>query len=88
MSNTYNDILLEKAHDRVEFAQTALESEWLDTTPGKVLDVKIAQVIKHIETGNLEDLANVSLPALESYLAELSQAHFHLNNILEAEDTY
>lgn len=87
MSNEANTILMERAAELIDQGQEAME-EWTSTTPGKVLDVKIAQVIKHLDDQNYDDLFNVSMPSLENYLNELSRAHFENNNILSDRDEY
>ena len=87
MSNENNTILMERAAELIDLGQEAME-EWTSTTPGKVLDVKIAQVIKHLDDQNYDDLFNVSMPSLENYLNELSRAHFENNNILNDRDEY
>ena len=87
MSNEANTILRERAAELIAQGQEAME-EWTSTTPGKVLDVKIAQVIKHLDDQNYDDLFNVSMPSLENYLNELSRAHFENNNILSDRDEY
>lgn len=88
MSNERNTVLLERAAELVDLALQALEDDWLGTTPGAVLDAKIAQVLSHIDHNNLDDLYNYSMPALENYLNELSRQHFYNNEILMDRDVY
>lgn len=74
MSNNVNEQLLERASEAIELAARYIENEYNNTTPGKVLDEKVAQVTKHIDDDNLDDLYNYSLPSLEFYLNECSNA--------------
>lgn len=74
MSNQSNEELLERASEAIELAARYIENEFTHTTPAKVLDELVAQVIKHIDDNNLDDLFMASLPALERFLDECSNA--------------
>lgn len=71
MSNNYNDELLEKASESLHIASQYYENDLIGTTEGKVLDELCAQVIKHIDENNLDDLYAFSLPALDGKLRQL-----------------
>lgn len=82
MSNNVNDDLLERAESAIDEAAQHAEY-WTSTTAGKVVDELVAQVTKHIDTNNLDDLFMMSLPALvrmnkqlSALEAEQSQDHF------------
>ena len=79
MSHINNTALLERAADAVDLAHDHIE-QWLSTPLETQLDEAVAQVMKHIETNNTEDLHYVSLPRLETLLEESAQA------LQEAED--
>lgn len=71
MSTNENDRLLERASEAIDLASRYME-EFTSTTTGKVLDELVAQVTKHIDDDNLDDLFNASLPALERWLDQCS----------------
>lgn len=96
MSQEYNDILLERANDAILIAGDMMEGPLNNASYAEEdLDKHIAQVAKHIDDNNLDDLFNYSLPALENrinyYTRELgkqSQEHFKNWNIISESDTY
>lgn len=64
MSNNVNNELLDRAVEMLDISSWWAE-ELTNTTAGSILDVRRAQVLKHIEDKNLDDLYNYSLPLLE-----------------------
>lgn len=70
MSNVTNDSLLDETLNLLEIAKEVSE-EFTGTTAGGIVDREIAQVLKHIEDKNLEDLFAYSKPALEKTVFEL-----------------
>lgn len=96
MSQVYNDLLLERAGTALEEAGKLLEGPLNSASYAeKDLDQHVAQVVKHIDDNNLDDLYNISLPALENrlnhYYRELgtqSQEHFYNFNLIDGKDEY
>lgn len=80
MSNEINTKLLERAAEAIDSAHEHIE-RWSSTYYEKVLDECRAQVIKHIDDNNLEDLYAISLPRLEDKLKESA-------NALEAQEAF
>jgi hypothetical protein len=83
MSNNENDTLLDLASAAIHEASLLME-EFTNTTTEKVLDELVAQVTKHIDDNNLDDLYGYSLPALNKWLdecnltlAQQSQEYFY-----------
>ena len=96
MSDKYNTLLLERAAAAIDEANALMEGPLNHASfAEKDLDVHVAQVTKHIDDNNLDDLYNYSLPALENRLnyyanelAKTAQEHFHNWNLIDARDEY
>lgn len=96
MSNERNTILLERAETAIDEAHALIEGPLNNASFAEnEIDSYVAQVVKHMDDNNLDDLYNYSLPALENrlnfYARELgtqAQEHFYNYGLMEAEDTY
>lgn len=71
MSTPSNDALLEQTSSAIDMAARYAEG-LTGTGADKVLDSLVAQVTKHIDDNNLDDLYHFSLPALQRQLVEYS----------------
>lgn len=83
MSNLENDLLIGRVGELLDLAAHYAE-EFTNTTVQGVIEAQVAQLAFDVDCDNLDDVFNVSMPALErtlndcsETLAQLSQEHFY-----------